>query len=308
MKLKYALSVLLCLLLTSAGLAQNNNAGTSSADFLKIGVGAKAAGFGEAFVAIADDATGAFWNAAGLAHLNQSQVTFMHNEWLSDVRYEYLSYAAPYQDKGTFAISMSYLSLGKFEGYDLSGNPTNDFSAYDWSGVLAYGHRVTPQLSLGASVKYFQETIEGVKAGAFAGDLGALYSLSQVNLGLSVRNFGTKMKFIEEEYSLPLTVDMGVAFRGFSNLLLAVDLEIPKDNAMRLKQGLEYTYHESVFFRMGYGLKTSGNDYQGASGLAVGAGFLLKDYRFDYAYSPNADLGDAHRVSFTINFGPVRGI
>ncbi len=35
---------------------------------------------------------------------------------------------------------------------------------------------------------------------------------------------------------------------------------------------------------------------------------VLRNYRFDYTYSPNADLGDAHRLSFTLNFGPFRGI
>lgn len=307
MKCKFSLAVIFIFALFALGFSQSQNSGTSAANFLKIGVGAKAAGLGEAFVAIADDATGAYWNSAGLANLNQSQVTFMHNEWLSDIRYEYLSYAAPYKDKGTFGVSLSYLSLGKFEGYDLTGNPTADFSAYDWSALLAYGHKVTPQFSVGTGVKYLQQTLDDEKAGAFAVDLGAMYNIKYVNFGLSVRNLGSKMKFIKEEYSLPLTIDFGASYRGFANLLLAADVEVSRDNSVRLKQGIEYSYHESVFLRMGYGYKTSGQDFQGASGLALGAGFLLRNYRFDYTYSPNADLGDAHRLSFTLNFGPTRG-
>ncbi|MCJ7813427.1 hypothetical protein MUP95_08970, partial [bacterium] len=38
--------------------------------FLMISPGARAAGMGEAFVALADDATAAYWNPAGLAQLN----------------------------------------------------------------------------------------------------------------------------------------------------------------------------------------------------------------------------------------------
>src|SRR4030067_3844522 len=137
MKLKSILVTLVLFLVFSSAFSQSQNSGTSAASFLKIGVGAKAAGLGEAFVAIADDATSTYWNTAGLANLHQSQITFMHNEWLSDIRYEYLSYAAPYHEKGTFAFSFSYLSLGKFEGYDLTGNPAPDFSAYDLAAVLA---------------------------------------------------------------------------------------------------------------------------------------------------------------------------
>lgn len=307
MKLR-SFSALLVLIFASAVLGQSQNSGTSAASFLKIGVGAKAAGLGEAFVAIADDASGAYWNSAGLANLDQSQVTFMHNEWLSDLRYEYLSYAAPYQEKGTFALSFSYLSMGKFEGYDFYGNPTSDFSANDWSALLAYGHKVAPKLALGGALKYVHQSLADQKAGAFAVDLGALYGINQFNFGFSLRNLGTQMKFIQEKYSLPLTVDLGLAYRGLANLTLAADVEIPRDNSVRLKQGIEYNYQESIFLRMGYGYSTSGNDFGGASGLALGAGFMLKQYKFDYAYSPNADLGDAHRISFTLNFGSSRGL
>jgi long-subunit fatty acid transport protein len=298
---------LVLILFFAVGLARSQGTGTSAANFLKIGVGARASGMGEAFVAIADDATGAYWNSAGLANLNQSQITFMHNEWLSDLRYEYLSYAIPHKSKGTFAFSFSYLSLGKFEGYDLTGNATQDFSAHDLAGTFAYGHKLTPQFAVGGAFKYIQQKIDDQKASAYAVDFGALYQINAFNLGLSVRNIGTKMKFIQEEYALPLTVDLGLAFRGLANLTLAGDIEIPRDNSVLLKQGIEYGYQEMFFLRMGYGYSTSGEDFGGSTGLALGAGFLLKQYSFDYTYSPHADLGDAHRISFTLNFGPPRG-
>ncbi len=307
MKLKCYLLTLVLILVFSAGSAWSQGSGTSAANFLKIGVGAKAAGMGEAFTAIADDATSAYWNSAGLANLNQSQITFMHNEWLSDLRYEYLSYAVPYKSKGTFAFSFSYLSLGNFDGYDLTGSPTQDFSAYDLAGSFAYGHKFTPLFSVGGAFKYIQQKLDEEKAGAFAVDLGALYSLDDFNFGLSIRNVGTKMKFIQEEYSLPLTADLGAAYRGLANLTIAADIEVPRDNSVLLKQGIEYGYQDMFFLRMGYGYSTSGDDFGGATGLALGAGFLMKQYSFDYTYSPHADLGDAHRISFTLNFGPPRG-
>ncbi len=43
---------------------------------LGMGIGARAMGFGGAFVSIADDASAIFWNPAGLVDLNQHQLSF----------------------------------------------------------------------------------------------------------------------------------------------------------------------------------------------------------------------------------------
>src|SRR5690625_7956062 len=43
-----------------------NQLGTSTANFLKIGVGARASSMGNAFGAMADDATSLYWNPAGI--------------------------------------------------------------------------------------------------------------------------------------------------------------------------------------------------------------------------------------------------
>ena len=44
--------------------------GTTAAPFLKIGVGARALAMGEAYTTLSEDATGLFWNPAGLAKLD----------------------------------------------------------------------------------------------------------------------------------------------------------------------------------------------------------------------------------------------
>ncbi len=44
--------------------------GTSNADFLKIGVGARPEAMGEAFIGVADDANAVFWNASYVVSRN----------------------------------------------------------------------------------------------------------------------------------------------------------------------------------------------------------------------------------------------
>src|SRR5436190_674695 len=70
-------------------------AGTSSATFLRIGVGARAVGMGETFVAVANDPSAIFWNPAGLASLQRRELAISHVEWPADIHYEHLTLILP---------------------------------------------------------------------------------------------------------------------------------------------------------------------------------------------------------------------
>ena len=83
-----ALGVIGLMIPTMAGAAQIfEKVGTFDGQFLKITVGARAAGMGNAFVAIADDATALYWNAAGIARIetDKSQLSLNHAGWLADM-------------------------------------------------------------------------------------------------------------------------------------------------------------------------------------------------------------------------------
>ena len=52
--------------------------GTAAAQFLKIGVGARAMGLGGTFSAIANDVSTIYWNPAGIANLKTTSIGFTH--------------------------------------------------------------------------------------------------------------------------------------------------------------------------------------------------------------------------------------
>ncbi|MGD1047919.1 MAG: hypothetical protein ABR899_04115, partial [Candidatus Krumholzibacteriaceae bacterium] len=58
--------VVLIPVLVSANTKPFEKVGTFSAQFLKIGPSARAAGMGSAFTAVANDATSIYWNPAGM--------------------------------------------------------------------------------------------------------------------------------------------------------------------------------------------------------------------------------------------------
>ena len=78
-----ALAVLGVLLPGRAAADIFEKVGTFDGQFLKIAIGARAAGMGGAFVGVADDASSVFWNAAGIARIDpdKSELQFNHAGW-----------------------------------------------------------------------------------------------------------------------------------------------------------------------------------------------------------------------------------
>ncbi len=84
-----ASAILLCLgsqLSEGAG----GDAGTDGAAFMKVALGARQAGMGEAFTGLADDAYALAYNPAGLVYLNRLEFSAMRNSWLDDTNQNYL--------------------------------------------------------------------------------------------------------------------------------------------------------------------------------------------------------------------------
>ena len=115
MKRLIALAGLVALLIP--GLAQAEifeKVGTFGGQFLKIGVGARGAGMGGAFVAMADDATAVFWNAAGIALIDadKSQLSLNHANWPAELSYDQVGYVFHMKKiPGAFAVHARALSM-----------------------------------------------------------------------------------------------------------------------------------------------------------------------------------------------------
>ena len=123
--------------------------------FLLISPGARSAGMGEAFVALADDATAVYWNPAGLAFQTGREITIMHCKWLpqlvSDMAYEFLAYRQYFESLGgTLGANITVLNLGEQHQTGESGPELIDtFTSWDLAVTLSYGTLMRKDLGLG---------------------------------------------------------------------------------------------------------------------------------------------------------------
>ena len=83
------------LLLSSLVIPAFAGNGTTTANFLKIGAGARAIGMGEAFTGVSDDVTAVYWNPAGLGQLELTELSVMDNQWIEKISNLFLGYGIP---------------------------------------------------------------------------------------------------------------------------------------------------------------------------------------------------------------------
>ncbi len=93
-----------------------------TADFLTLGVGARALAMGGAGTALSDNAYAPYWNPAGLGQLTRYEVSFMHSTLNGGDAYDFVSFVVPLanhdsQDKrhplkNRGAIGVSWLRVG----------------------------------------------------------------------------------------------------------------------------------------------------------------------------------------------------
>jgi hypothetical protein len=189
--------------------------GTSGAQFLKIGVG-RGAAMGEAFVAVVDDASATYWNPAGLAGIMSRQVSLQHNEWIADIRHEYLTVALPLGTFGTMGISVTALTMGEMEILTVDDPNTTIredtgtgeyFNAADFAVGFSFGRMFTDRLAAGVTIKAVQEIVWDMSATGIAADFGIHYNTGWqgLRIGASMHNFGADIKFTGRQ------IDIGMA-------------------------------------------------------------------------------------------------
>ena len=119
--------------------------GTTTGNFLKMNIGTRALGMGEAFCALADDVSAMRWNPAGLAFAFDSELETTHTFWLGNINHEFLGYLQPIPF-GTLGVNVSYINMGRMDKI-IQGVTQGKFDVYDIYGGLAYGLPVS-KLSL----------------------------------------------------------------------------------------------------------------------------------------------------------------
>lgn len=320
----------MCLIIlgTSIGYSQFNKAGRTVMQFLKIGMGAREAGLGEATIASVQDVNAIFWNPAGITRMRGAEAGFNYNQWIGDI--SVLSGAVGYNWDGIGTIVLNYITLDYGNIAEAlvtspSGNidtrTGQSFSGSDLSIGVGIARQFTDKLSIGLNLKYLREDLHIYSSDLWAFDIGTIYYTGWygVNLAMSAQNFSTRARWLytkEEEqqnYELPLVfkIGMSVDLLGGEDLLLGgnydqhrlvlnVDAIHTNDYNERLHFGMEYTFYNIFTLRGGYKLNYEEGNLSFGAGVQYDFGYVR--FKFDYAYVSYDFLQSPHRFSILLGF------
>ncbi|TPW16438.1 MAG: hypothetical protein FD129_724 [bacterium] len=251
--------------------------GTVGAQFLKIGVGARATGMGASV----------YWNPAGVSRLSGNIVTINHTVWATDISMTQAAYIFNVGFMpGMFAVQAKSLYMSDMERTTVF-HPDGDgtyFDAGDSQFGLTYSRSLTDKFSAGLTASFIHSGLDDLSDNVISFDFGTLYDTGykSLRIGFAIQNIGGELTYIDGAQSAKVPTifrvgaSMDVVEVGNNALLMSAEFSHPPDN------------YDSETLAAGLGVKFPTS--------------LSTETRFDYSYTDMSDLGGAHRFSLDIAF------
>ncbi len=305
-------ALIICFTLVTVRSAYCVTAGTSGADFLRIGVSARPSAMGET-AATLDGASALFYNPAGLSTVDNAEFTAAQVNWIENISYSNFGAAKTFSF-GTLALGANYLSVPPIQMVDNTGTKLNDnYTVNNMCLTLGYARTLAAGLRAGVTASRINSSIADYSATAFAASAGMQYEISRpLTLGVAIQNLGSTMKFNQEGDPLPTNYKAGAAYTiSFENegdtretslanertLTIAGDANMSREVGLYGNAGLEYSmvFNEAMKLSLRGGYRSDLNEK--VNGFSLGLGTNLGAFTVDYAYSGLGDLGMAHRLT-----------
>ena len=301
--MKYILYLLIVIIVPAIIWAQNSSTGAGSASnlLLRFPASARVSGISEAYTGLANDENTILYNPAGLPNLNNTVISLNHAEWLEDIRIDNIIYGQKLTYNASIGVSITHMWMPAIQGKDQYGQATEDFNVSSSIIQFGLGYKIQRALYLGLTAKYFQDKLANYTATGFAFDIGVFMhtAIKNLTIGLSLQNFGDKIRYDKLNQEIPLTFRGGLAYHIMDKrLTISADIVKSSDTDINLYSGIEYNFQQSFFIRLG-------NQYSNSRSLSpsYGLGFVLKQYlETNYMFGNLEDLGMTHKIGFAFKF------
>ena len=288
-------------------LNQDNTAyGTTAAEFLLLGAGARGTALGGAFAAIATDVSALYYNPAGIALMPRASALVGTYDYVAETRYSWGGIAFPFSG-GSRAVGIQVGTYGfKDQPVYTVEQPEGTGSLYSVSQTFAgisFAQNFSDRFSAGLTAKGVFDQLGEATGSAFAIDFGTNFHASlsghPIQFSFVVANLGTNLAYSGEAlnaetprdpipgepdvpenpqpsefrttgFNLPTTFRVGLAYdliAGDNNrLTLISDFNQPNNNGAGFSAGGEWMSQGLGGSPFGFALRGSYN-YSAANNL-----------------------------------------
>ncbi|MDP2983434.1 MAG: PorV/PorQ family protein [Candidatus Latescibacter sp.] len=291
------------------GRSINDGIGTTGFVWLKAVSDAEVSAAGEC-IAARDGTAGILVHPAAIVTgMDRGTMKLSYVSHFVDTQYGSIGYANKIKDH-YLGVRVTYVNYGDFIATNSSGDRTGSFTAGDMGISFNIGKQPREDLKIGATVSYLTSKIQDFTAQAATLDLGAIYTppFEGLTVGAMLMNVGKVLSGYSSSYTdkLPLYLTVGVRKSlQHSPFTLMADVTFPNDSDISFAFGVEANINDRFFL---YGGTRSRSDVDllsqksktNFSGVrTMGFGLNLDRYRFNYAYYPNNDLDNVHKITLS---------
>jgi hypothetical protein len=278
---------------------QNDNTGfgTTSAEFLLLGAGARGTALGGAYGAMATDVSALYYNPAGVALLERPGITIGTYDYVAGTRYTWGGAAFPFSG-GSRTVGFQIGTFGfKDQPVYTEEQPNGTGATYSVAETFlgaTFAQNFSDRFAAGLTFKYINDRLGTVSGSAFAVDFGTSFhaalgdhpvkfAFTLANLGSNLNYSGTGLRgdvprtpipgqdqvptlpqqsdLSTKDFPLPTTFRVGLAYdmisRESNRLTLLGDFNQPNSNKPGFAFGGEWATTKLGSSDFGFALRGS---------------------------------------------------